>query len=121
MKSVTLLVLAMMLRPSDFAPKAAIFNKEKQDLSGKLSLTTDDVQFNQDGTMTITLHGIKNDYSRDGFEVTIRPVAEIKLDPIATLRCYMERTLYQRSVEKPLFLSVKSPLKHCQPVVLRKY
>ena len=82
MKSVTLLALAMILRPSDLTPKAAIFNKEKQDLSGKLSLTTDDVQFNQDGTMTITLHGIKNDYSRDGFEVTIPPAAEINWIPL---------------------------------------
>ena len=111
MKCLTLLVLSMMLRPSDVASKATVFDKEKQELSGHLVLSTDDVQFNLDGSVSIMFHRSKNDYSGDGFEVNVPPAKEIKVDPVETLRCYIERTRYQRSIEKPLFISVRKPFK----------
>ena len=37
-------------------------------------LSKEQVVFLPDGDMSITLHGIKNDYSQDGFTVTIQVV-----------------------------------------------
>ena len=111
MKCLALLALAMMLRPSDVAPKVIVYDKEKGEISNHLVLSTDNVQFNHDGSVTIELHGIKNDYSRDGFDVTVPPASEIKIDPVATLRCYIEWTCYQRSKEKPLFIGLNKPFK----------
>ena len=106
LKCITLLALALMLRPSDIAPKSKVFRDDQwQDLV----LSTNQVKFNTDGSAVITLFGIKNDYKRDGFEVVLRPTTDAKIDPVKTLRAYIERTRYQRPSHLPLFLQLKSP------------
>ena len=90
MKTLTLLALSMMLRLSDVTPRVMVHGQDTQHLSA-LILSTESVCFHPDGSsVTITLHGIKNDYSRDGFEVTVPSVEEVKVDPVAMLWCYME-------------------------------
>ena len=44
-----------------------------------------------------------------GFEVTVRPASEMKLCPVSTPWCYMERTKYQRPADRSLFTAVNSP------------
>ena len=59
--------------------------------------------------MTIIFHGIKNYYSRDGFEVNIPPSTLPRVDPVRAIQCYINRTKYFRSGNLPLFLSLKEP------------
>ena len=108
LKCITLLALAMMLRPSDIAPRATVFDEDQQTFQ-RLILTTENVQFNTDNSVTITFFGIKNDYSRDGFAVVIQPALIVKLDPVATLRCYIKCSRYQRPKGNPLFLALNVP------------
>ena len=75
----------------------------------ELILSTNQVVFNRDGSATVTLLGIKNDYKRDGFEVPIRPASNARLDSVRTLKAYVERTKYHRPKGNPLFLSLKKP------------
>ena len=79
------MALSMMLRPSDIAPRVTVFDEDQQTFQ-RLILTTKNMQFNMDNSVTITLFGIKNDYSKDGFLVMIQPASIAKLDPVATLR-----------------------------------
>ena len=105
-KCITLLALVMMLRPSDVAPHA---KKLTEDGPVPLVLSTKQVKFLENGGCIITLHGIKNDYFRDGFEIPIVSTSNPKLDPVKALKCYIERTRYLRSEDCPLFLALKSP------------
>ena len=107
LKCLTLLALAMMLRPSDVAPHAKVIQNDGE--IRPLQLKTDQVSFNSDGSCVITLHGIKNDYHRDGFDVVVKPTSNAKLDPVRCLKCYIERTKYFRPKHNPLFLSLKQP------------
>ena len=106
LKCITLLSLVMMLRPSDVAPHARVLGEEGLE---PLVLTTKQVRFLDDGGCVITLHGIKNDYHRDGFDIPVVPTKDPKLDPVKALKCYIERTRYLRSEKCPLFLALKSP------------
>ena len=89
-------------------PTGKVFNSEDGTFQDLL-LTTDSVSFKSDNSAVITLHGIKNDYDRDGFDVMVRPATEAKVCPVATLRCDMERTKYQRPADKPLFIALTKP------------
>lgn len=108
LKVVTLLALAVMLRPSDIAPKAKVYDKATKKLIKRV-MTTDQVRFHADGSMRITLHGIKNDYHRDGFEVRVNPSSDGHVDPVQAVKCYIERTAKIRPSNRPLFLSLKKP------------
>ena len=113
LKCICLLALSFMARPSDFAPRACLFDCDSFELS-RFILSTDDVVFSDDG-VKFTFHGIKNDYSRDGFSVSMpyRSDNEEKVDPVRALSCYIERTNYVRCTlsEKPLFLTLTRPYK----------
>ena len=67
-----LLALSIMLQPSDIGPRSKVFN-DNTNTYENLILTTDMVSFGSNGSLTISLLGIKNDYSRDGFQVIIQP------------------------------------------------
>lgn len=108
LKTITLLALVAMLRPSDVAPHAKVYNPETGAVQ-PLLFTLSQVQFEEDGSMTINFHGIKNDYKRDGFQVRITPSVDPHLDPVATLQCYINRTAQQRPAEGPVFISLTSP------------
>lgn len=108
LKVLTLLALVIMLRPSDVAPKAKVYDSMTKKLV-KTFMRTDQVRFLQDGSMKIVLHGIKNDYHRDGFEVLVNPASDPQLDPVRAMQLYIQRTAHIRPISRPLFLSLKSP------------
>ena len=57
----TLLAIVCMLRPSDVAPGAELFDAETESTK-KFEFTTEDASFG-DEHMAVSLHGIKNDYT----------------------------------------------------------
>ena len=116
LKTVCLFALVVMARPSDFAPKAGIFNPDSCEFS-KLVFSTNQFEFSVDN-MKLSFHGIKNDYQRDGFELTIprMNVDDVKIDPVHTLECYIKRTEgFRASVAKsPLFLTLVKPYRELE-------
>ena len=108
LKCIVLLAIAAMLRPLDAAPLARVFDEEKQQFKSVV-LSTKNLKFNVDGSLTIIFHGIKNDYTRDGFEVNLQPSSNPRLDPVHALQCYINKTKYLRTGECPLFISLKKP------------
>ena len=94
-----------MLRPSDIAPRGVSLD---QDLVVKgILFNVNDVCFLENGSMNITIHGNKNDYERDGFHINIPAASDHKLDPVATLKCYIRRTEACRSEAVPaVFLAL---------------
>jgi len=105
LKTICLLALTLMLRPSDAAPKGA-FHTENGPTG--LVFTVDQVQFTDSGAK-FTFFGIKNDTSRTGFEVTIPNGSVRKIDPIQTLRDYLARTECFRLPHGPVFIGLKAP------------
>lgn len=69
-------------------------------------LSVDQVVFNQSGSMEVTLFGIKNDYDREGFVVTVQPAQVDRLCPVKTLRHYIKCTQYTCPKNGVLFLSL---------------
>ena len=63
----TLLALVFMAGPSDLAPKGVVFNSKTLSVE-KTVLSTNDIQFNEDRSLSVTFWGIKNDSKRQGFE-----------------------------------------------------
>ena len=106
LKAITLLALAIMLRPSDIAPKGEIFDHISGDTK-KYLFTTDMLSFDSEG-LTVTFIGIKNDSQRSGFEVNIPRSSNFATDPVSTLQSYIERTSSQRT-DKAVFISIKKP------------
>ena len=51
--------------------------------------STDHIKFKSDGSVNILLHRIKNDYTRDGFDVVLQPSKCPKLDPMSALKTYI--------------------------------
>lgn len=109
-KTVTLLALVFMARPSDLAPKGVVFNSKFLSVE-KTVLSTNDIQFNDDGSLSVTFWGIKNDSKRQGFEVTVHPNKnDVLSDPVECLRLYIERTQEFRPKDtNPLFITLKQP------------
>lgn len=111
LKAITLIALVTMARPSDLAPLAQVFNPET-DESESVCFNTENLHFNEDGSLTITFFGTKNDSDRTGFEVRIPPSATSKCDPVGTLRVYMDRTsVFRTSRRAPVFIGLKKPHK----------
>jgi len=108
LKAIVLLAFTAMLRPSDIAPRSVTLQEEELKLN---EFTRDNVMFQPDGTLCMYLHGIKNDYARDGFRVIINPMDEEKLCPVQTLYDYMERTKCLTNDKGPVFLTMKRPIK----------
>ena len=75
LKTICLMALTFMLRPSDIAPRAKYFEVESG-LTRPLVFGTDSVVFSPKGGMSITFHGIKNDYDRDSFTVHMPEASE---------------------------------------------
>lgn len=98
-----------MLRPSDVAPKAVHFDPVTM-LTYSFGFTTDQVVFEQDGSLHITFHGIKNDTDRSGFEVVLPPGTNPILDPVKTLADYLRHTNQVRRVHNSsVFISLYQP------------
>jgi hypothetical protein len=118
LKAITLLALVGMLRPSDIAPKTVIFDPETMSTSNVV-LSTDDVSFHEDGSLTLTLHGIKNDTTRSGFEIDIPGHSDPVVDPVQTLRIYIERTDRFRH-NGDLFIQLQEPYKAISAATVSK-
>ncbi|XP_033762656.1 uncharacterized protein LOC117344118 [Pecten maximus] len=110
MKAICPLSITAMLRPSDIAPKSETFNRDIGAIE-KVVFSTKQLQFLENGSVKIKFFGIKNDSSRDGFEVTIpNKTTSRKLDPVQTLRDYIDKTEQVRDKgSSPVFLSLKYP------------
>ena len=77
-KTIALLSLSMMARPSDLAPAMGFHRNQ--------------MRFSEDNSVVITLCGIKNDSDRHGFEIKIDKASNPKVDPVACLKNYQDRT-----------------------------
>lgn len=112
LKCITLLALSAMLRPSDIAPKAQTYDCLKK-CSKQVVFSTDNIEFQEDGSVKIKLFGIKNDSQRTGFEIVLPPAKISKLDPVSTLKYYINVTYAERSnIEgNPVFLTLRKPYK----------
>ena len=121
MKAIVLLALVMMLCPSDIATHARLYSLDNGNFVSSV-LSTDQVEFHSDGTMTVTLLGIKNDKDRQGFAVPVAANLDPVLDPVRTLKDYISRTTPQRRFANgnPLFLTTVRPFKAiCSTTVSR--
>lgn len=92
MKTLTLIALVCMSRPSDLAPRG--INFDPKDLSVQnIALSLDNINFLPDNCLTIHFFGIENDTSRSGFEVNIPANTDsVVMDPVSCLRTYIDRT-----------------------------
>lgn len=105
-KTIALLAISLMLRPSDIAPNATFFEGDSLK-EQKVIFTTDMVVF-KGNTMDVTLFGTKNDLDRKGFIISLPAHADLSVCPIASLKCYIERTSpFRRG--NAVFLSLKAP------------
>ena len=87
-----------MTRPSDLAPQ--------------IGSNRDQVQFNDDGSATITFFGIKNDSNRQGSEARVEPADRYEVDPVNCLKIYIARTAHCiTTAPGPVFLSLNRPYK----------
>ena len=86
LKTICLLALSAMLRPSDIVPNDVIYDP-KSGRSTPAVFTTECVDFNSDGSMTLRFHGIKNNTQRSGFEVVIQPYMDKKARPSGYSSC----------------------------------
>ena len=110
LKSITLLALVCMNRPSDLAPRGVKSSRSEDSTTTQIVLSLDNIVFCEDGSMTIHFWGIKNDTTRSGFEVNIPPNVNTVLDPVQCLKDYIHRTDSVRPRDtKPLFLSLNPP------------
>ena len=120
MKCICLLALNFMARPSDLAPRAEIYDAENEVILCHI-LSVNDVRFTDCG-VSITFHGIKNDYLRDGFCVEI-PRSEVsKTDPVSCLNAYICKSdsMRQGLTDRPLLLTLKRPYKHLDASSVRR-
>ena len=109
LKTITLLAIALMLRPSDIAPQACSFNADSG-VSSRFVMSTDQVTFCSDGSVKVSFLGIKNDLHRTGFVVTLPPGADVMSDPVDALRSYIACTdRWRCPVTKPLFIGLHRP------------
>ena len=107
LKAVTLLTLTIILRPSDIAPR--FIHISQQGIVNSNVFTRDKVFFTEQG-MVLYLHGVKNDYSRDGFHVCVNLASDPVICPVRTLEDYLERTS-GASPKGPVFVLLKDVYK----------
>jgi hypothetical protein len=111
-KTIVLLAFTAMLRPSDIAPKGVVLDTDSNSIR-KMVFSTNQLHFQEDGSLVIDFHGTKNDTDRSGFSVTVRPTTNSLLDPVCALQTYIERTHEQReqTLDKPVFLTLTKPFR----------
>ena len=111
MKCIVLLALCLMLRPSDIAPRAALFSPGAPATHSTLVFSEKHILFLEDGSATLTFFGTKNDSQRTGFECHLQPHADPRLDPVTCLKNYLLRTKTTRASlpNAPVFLTLRAP------------
>jgi hypothetical protein len=118
-KTLALLALTVMLRPSDVAPRAETIDLDTG-IASRFIMTPSQVKFEKDGSLTLWLHGIKNDMARDGFQINIPPASEDKIDPVTALKAYIQRTTSMRTKSNALFLTLRQPFKGISSATVAK-
>ncbi len=110
LKALTLFALVGMLGPRILLLKRSnLMHSHCQQTS---FFSTDHIVFNDNGSMSITLYGFKNDTSRSGFEVTVPDIEDEQCHPVRTLRMYIDITrIYRPCVTLLVFLTLKAPYK----------
>ena len=104
-KAITLLTLMALCRPSDLVPTSIL--KRSQ------------LIFRENGHLTITFFGIKNDAMREGFEVQISPAEDIMIDPVSCLKQYIKQTnSYVSGTTGPLFIGIIPPYQQLSPTMI---
>ncbi len=100
LKTITLMALCLMLRPSDITPRSGrVFRRSAISSDGQ-------------GGLEIYFHGIKNDTSRDGFRVILRLASDVQLCPVDALCTYMSKTVVRAGGrEGPVFLTLNKPFR----------
>ena len=84
LKTLVLLAFCLMVRPSDIAPNAVVWN-ENQKSWCNLQFTKDRIQFAHNGTVSIYIHGSKNDYDWNGAQIFLQPSKNSKMCPVRVL------------------------------------
>ena len=107
LKSICLLSLSLMLRPSDIAPKSVFVDKSGQLVQQVFS--TDRVIFKGDGSVSLTIMGVKNDTFREGFLIHLPGISDTKLCRVQCLKSYIHRTESIRPANKSVFVSLTKP------------
>ncbi len=100
LKSVTLLALNAMLRPSDLPPRSGLL------------FSRDMIHVTEEGILEMTIHGVKNDYKRDGFLLRVHPSSNLFVCPVQSLMAYMAHTVLQAQAvgpRPPVFITLKAP------------
>lgn len=110
LKCITLLAFVTMLRPSDIAPRAQVFHPIL-DTVENVTFNVSQLDFHDDGSLSIMFHGIKNDYLRDGYSIHVPASSQVKLDPVRALRVYVAKTAEHRAGQGPVFLTLARPFK----------
>ena len=119
LKTVTLMALSFMARPSDLAPNAENFDPSTGGASA-FQLRRNQIVLHDDGSMTIHMFGTKNDTHRTGFEVRIPASDVAKVDVVKTLQAYMQRTDHLCEPQGPVFIALKAPYKGLTSDGIRK-
>ncbi|XP_066963207.1 integrase/recombinase xerD homolog [Macrobrachium rosenbergii] len=106
-----------MLRPSDIAPNAVQVDEEGT--VKNFMFSRDQVTFNDNGTMTMVIHGNKNDTKRHGFVIEIPPASNENICPVRTLREYINRTETLVNNKGPVFLTLNKPYRALSSAAVR--
>ena len=109
LKSVVLLSLSMMLRPSDIAPHSKHADLEGKWLQNHVKRSW--LSFSKVGYLEMYMFGIKNDYDRKGFCVAIPEASDGVLCPVCTLKEYLKCTQHLVAQDGAVFLSLQKPYK----------
>ena len=107
LKSLSLLSLAAMMRPSDLAPKSVTSVEDTlQFIQNELKRSAIELREND---MILYLFGIKNDYSRDGFQIILPRASDPLICPVDSLQCYIHRTQSRVKPDGAVFVGLSRP------------
>ena len=101
------------------APHGETFNAQMGEVD-KNTFTSDHLAFEQGGSLTIWLHGIKNDSSHEGFHVNIPECSRSALDPAQTLKTYISHMEHVVPVGRPVFISLRKPFRAVNSATIAK-
>ena len=109
LKSIFLVAMYMMLRPSDVSPNAQILDPEEMTIKN-VEFKRSQICFYDDNSMKVTLFRIKNDTYRHGFPTDVKPATEPKPDPVQAIKDYIDCTSHLvDGTEGPIFLALTHP------------
>ena len=108
LKTLVLLSLTVMLRPSDVAPRSEKWNESQNVFTGNV-FKRSWLDFSDRKYLKVYLFGIKNDYNRDGFCVNVPYAKECNICPVLALKEYVQRTSRHVASNGPVFISLNRP------------